>query len=984
MSTNDHGGHHAPTTFFTKYVFSIDHKIISQQFLFSSLLFVILGGLFALGVRYQIAWPGQNVPYKWLMPGKMTAEAPEANIALWRMGGPVTLSEAMGDVEANNSATLLGFPKGYAVTLPAYTLVQAEDGSQRTLTEEMNAFVSPSLVMADYNYGAQTVRAIPGTKVKTESSATLTITGQELLVPDATGAPATFISKKPVLLPIRTKDTPIKTSAGDTTADKVQFKKDSVTADAYTQLFTMHASIMIFFVIIPTLVGFFGNWAIPLMIGARDMAFPKLNMLSFWLSFPAGLVMLLSFWTLGGPAGGGWTMYPTLSTKAFSAQIGTTLWVVSVGLVGFSSVVGALNYITTIINMRAPGMHMFRMPLTVWSIFITSALALLGTPVLTAAMVLLTFDRHLGTSFFIPNHGGQVILFQHLFWFYSHPAVYIMILPAMGVTSDVLATFSRKPIFGYKPMVFAMAAITGLGFIVWGHHMFQSGMNPVLGTTFMASTIMIAVPSAIKTFNWLGTIWGGNVQFTPAMLNALGFVSMFVIGGLSGIFMASTPIDIQIHDTYFIVAHIHYVLFGGSIFAIFASIYYWFPKLYGVQMNQKWGVIHFIMNIIAFNGTFFLMHILGVGGHPRRYASIMEYPTLLHLQDLNVIMSLWALALGCAQIPFFYNLWVSMPRRLGRAITAFFGVMIVSPMVIGQFFWANADGVMKHTLFHIAFEDGILPNGCIQHIVKMLKPLLSLIFVTTGENPVGYTGFGSFIGSLFLVGALIVLLILMVKQLGLGGKVATIVCLGPICLYAIAVVFRAGSLSSPELAAGATPLDELLYLAHLTFWSPLSKQIAVALGWGVVFGCIVTALVFLMWFVGGMLQIPKILNVVMYAVFLPLWLSPFIFKHDIYLRIGAPGLHDYRWLIAILLGLPGLLYVLIRRPGDKFGYPTDTNPWKANTLEWTISSPPPHENFPEIPTVYRGPYEYSSPVVEEDWLSQVKQLPPGVVEPTGH
>src|SRR5690606_2902717 len=302
--------------------------------------------------------------------------------------------------------------------------------------------------------------------------------------------------------------------------------------------------------------------------------------------------------TFAETAQGGWTGYPTLSTAPFSPGWGQSLWLLSLVAVGTSSLMGAVNYLTTILNLRAPGMTLFRMPLTTWAMFINSILILMSTPVLASALIMLILDRHLGTNFFTISSdvragvagsaldSGQPLLYQHLFWFYSHPAVYIMILPAMGITSDVISTFSRKPIFGYKPMVFSLGGIAFLGFIVWGHHMFASGMNPILGTTFMASTIMIALPSAIKTFNWLGTMWGGQLRFSPAMLFALGFVSMFVIGGLSGIFMACAPVDLYFHDTYFIVGHIHYVLFGGALFGIMAGIYYWYPKMFGRNLNQ--------------------------------------------------------------------------------------------------------------------------------------------------------------------------------------------------------------------------------------------------------------------------------------------------------------------------------------------------------------------------------------------------------------
>jgi cytochrome c oxidase subunit 1 len=429
----------------------------------------------------------------------------------------------------------------------------------------------------------------------------------------------------------------------------------------YATLFTMHASVMIFFVIIPVLVGAFGNFIVPLHIGARDMAFPFLNGLSYWIMPFAGIIMFLGFWLDGGAAAGGWTSYPPLSVIAGAGQ---TCWCLSLIIVGSSSIMGAVNYITTIVKMRAPGMTFHRMSLTVWSVFITSILVLFGTPVLTSALILLLLDRHAGTTFF--SHDGQPLLWQHLFWFYSHPAVYIMILPAMGIVSDVIAVFARKPIFGYRAMAYSMVGISGLGYIVWGHHMFQSGMNPKLGTAFMMSTMLIALPSAVKTFNWLGTLWGGNIKFTTPMLNALAFVSMFVIGGLSGIFMAATPVDIHIHDTYFIVAHIHYVLFGGTLFGVFAGIYFWFPKMFGRMMNETLGKIHFILSFIAFNCTFFPMHIIGAAGLPRRYAAYAVEQTASHqwanLQPYNIFITYSAIVLGLAQIFFFANFIWSLFR----------------------------------------------------------------------------------------------------------------------------------------------------------------------------------------------------------------------------------------------------------------------------------------------------------------------------------
>lgn len=461
-----------------------------------------------------------------------------------------------------------------------------------------------------------------------------------------------------------------------------------ISPELYTMLFTMHATVMIFLVIIPVLAGAFGNFLIPLMIGADDMAFPVLNMLSYWFMIPAIACFGLSFYF--GGAAAGWTSYPLLSalrSAAPSSGAAQTWWLFGVTFVGVSSMMGSVNYMTTIINMRAPGMTLFRMPLTIWGMFITAILQAFALPVLTAAGFMQLFDRFafggwlegIHTVFFTPaglvvNNaeptvgGGQPLLWQHLFWFYSHPAVYIMLLPAMGMTSDMLACMCRKPIFGYKPMVYSMSAIAGLGFIVWGHHMFTSGMNPALGMTFMVSTIMIALPSAVKVFNWIGTIWGGRLQFNTVTLHCAAFVSMFIIGGLSGIFMAAVPVDIYIHDTYIIVAHFHYIVFGTTMFGVFGAIQFWFPKMFGRKMNETVGKWHFLLTYLGFNGAFFPMHMLGIAGFPRRYADPYIHPYLEHLLPLNQFITISALVMGFAQFLLLGNFFLSIFKgeKVGR------------------------------------------------------------------------------------------------------------------------------------------------------------------------------------------------------------------------------------------------------------------------------------------------------------------------------
>ena len=443
----------------------------------------------------------------------------------------------------------------------------------------------------------------------------------------------------------------------------------------YLALVTIHGTIMVFFVLTAGLSGTFSNLLIPLQIGARDMASGFLNMLSYLFFAASSVVMVVSLFVETGPASGGWTVYPPLSALPQAmpgSGAGMTLWLVSMTLFIAGSLLGSLNYIVTVINLRAKGMSMTRLPLTIWAFFVTAILGVLSFPVLLSAALLLMMDRMLGTSFYLSdimvagellgNQGGSPVLYEHLFWFLGHPEVYIILLPALGITSEVIATNSRKPIFGYRAMVGSILAIAFLSFIVWGHHMFVTGMNPFLGSVFTFTTLLIAIPSAVKAFNYITTLWKGNIQFTPAMLFSIALVSTFVAGGLTGIILGDSALDINVHDTYFVVAHFHIVMGLSAIFGMFAGVYHWFPKMYGRMMNKSMGYLHFWLTFVSAYGVFFPMHFTGLAGLPRRYYSNAEFPIFDELQDINVIITMFAIGGGIAQVIFFFNFFYSMWR----------------------------------------------------------------------------------------------------------------------------------------------------------------------------------------------------------------------------------------------------------------------------------------------------------------------------------
>src|SRR3954466_14670956 len=527
-----HDGHHVhhKETFITKYVFSQDHKMICKQFLITGMIWAMIGGLFSLLFRFQLAYPDDAFPFLETLLGK------------WAKGG------------------------------------------------------------------------------------------------------------------------------------KIQ-------PEFYYALVTMHGTVLVFFVLTGGLSGTFANFLIPLQIGARDMASPFLNMLSYWFFWSASVVMITSLFIETGPASGGWTIYPPLSALGDSnlgSKGGMDYWITAMALFVVSSLLGGLNYITTILNMRTKGMSMTRMPLTIWALFFTAILGVLSFPVLLSGCILLLFDRNLGTSFYLsdivvagkilPNEGGSAILFQHLFWFLGHPEVYIILLPAMGMASEILSVNSRKPIFGYMAMLGSLFAIAILAFLVWAHHMFVTGLNPFLGSVFVLLTLLIAVPSAIKVFNWLTTLWRGNIRFTPAMLFAIGFVSLFISGGLTGIWLGNSALDIHLHDTYFVVAHFHIVMGVASMFGMFAGIYHWYPKMFGRYLNSTLGYIHFWVTMIGAYLIFWPMHYEGLAGMPRRYYDYSIWESFKNFLELNRFISTVAMIVFAIQLLFVFNFFYSIYK--GRKVTS--------------------------------------------------------------------------------------------------------------------------------------------------------------------------------------------------------------------------------------------------------------------------------------------------------------------------
>ncbi len=460
-------------------------------------------------------------------------------------------------------------------------------------------------------------------------------------------------------------------------------KGGKINPEFYYALVTMHGTVLVFFVLTAGLSGTFANFLIPLQIGARDMASPFMNMLSYWFFFLASIVMISSLFVQTGPASGGWTSYPPLSALGDTSEgskIGMDLWLISMALFVVSSLLGGLNYIATVLNMRTKGMSMTRLPLTIWALFFTAILGVLSFPVLFSGFILLLFDRHGGTSFYLsdifvastqqalPNEGGSAILYQHLFWFLGHPEVYIILLPAMGMVSEIMSTNARKPIFGYMAMVGSIFAIAILAFLVWAHHMFVTGLNPFLGSVFVLLTLLIAVPSAIKVFNWLTTLWRGNLRFTPGMLFSIGFVSLFISGGLTGIWLGNSTLDIHLHDTYFVVAHFHIVMGVASFFGMFAGVYHWFPKMYGRYLNNTLGYIHFWVTFIGAYLIFWPMHYEGLAGMPRRYMDFSGWTSFNQFGDLNRFISIVTMVVFAVQLLFVFNFFYSIFK--GRRVTS--------------------------------------------------------------------------------------------------------------------------------------------------------------------------------------------------------------------------------------------------------------------------------------------------------------------------
>ena len=431
-----------------------------------------------------------------------------------------------------------------------------------------------------------------------------------------------------------------------------------VSPGRYNEMFTMHATVMIFMVVMPLSASFF-NFVVPLAIGARDVAFPRLNALSYWIFLFGGILMHVSF-AVGEVPDAGWFSYANLTEKPFSPDRGLDFWSLSLLVLGASSVAAALNFVVTIVNLRAPGMTLMRMPVFVWMTLITSILLVLAFPVITVGLIELTMDRNFGTHFFVPSEGGDPILWQHLFWVFGHPEVYILILPPMGIVSEILPTFSKKPLFGYPFIVFSGIVIGMMGWAVWSHHMFTVGLGPVANSVFTITTMLIAVPTGVKIFNWMGTLWKGSIEFSTAMLFALGFITLFIIGGLSGVSHAVSPSDFQQQDTYYVVAHLHYVLFGGSIFGIFAGIYYWYPKITGKMLSEFWGKITFVLMFIGMNVTFFPMHYAGMNGMPRR---IFTYAEEFGWGNLNLLSTFGYFVLFISILTFMYSLWQSRRSR---------------------------------------------------------------------------------------------------------------------------------------------------------------------------------------------------------------------------------------------------------------------------------------------------------------------------------